>query len=231
MPIDVQHAEPRYFGLAAPDVVFSAAVVLLAVGIALLVAGYLAGLIAVVLAICLLPLFLAGARRWPDSPLARLGIGTAERVRDEAGVAAGSISAWSRAGRDVARLRREQYRLRRERDARIQRLGVSFYSDDGQADTLKAEARAFDDRIEASRRELETAIAGARRQMRQSRAAVVPTEVIEPEPEASVQPAQESEPVDEVTAESPAEDAPLTRAQVVDEPKPAPRKKRQARSR
>jgi len=228
----VQHAEPRYFGLAAPDVVFSAAVVLLAVGIALLVAGYLvAGLIAVVVALCLLPAFLAGARRWPDSPLARLGVGTADRVRDEAGVAVESISAWSRAGRDVARLRKEQFRLRRERDAKVRRLGVSFYSDDGQADTLKAEAKALDERMEANQRELQRAISGARRQTRRSRAAVVATEVIEPGPESSVEPQQDSGPVDELTAEQPAEDAPLTRAEVADEPKPAARKKRQARSR
>ena len=231
VPIDVQHAEPRYFGLAAPDVVFSAAVVLLVVGIALLVAGYLVGgVTAVVLAICLLPAFLAGVRRWPDSPLARLGVGTADRVRDEAGVAVESISAWSRAGRDVARLRKEQFRLRRERDAKVRRLGASFYSDDGQADGLKAEAKALDERMEANQRELQRAIAVARRHTRKGRAVVVATEVIEPEPEASVEPEQDSGPVDELTAEPPAEDAPLTRAEG-DEPKPAPRKERQARSR
>ncbi len=227
VPIDVQHAEPRYFGVGTPIFVFSAAVVLLVVGIALLVAGYLAGLVAVVLAICLLPVFLAGARRWPDSPIARLGIGTADRVRDETSIAVESISAWSRAGRDVARLRKEQFRLRRDRDARIRRLGVSFYSDDGQADTLKAEAKALDERFEASRRELQGAIAGARRQTRKGRATVVATEVIKPEPETSPEP----EPVSELATEPPAEDAPLTRAEAVDEPKPAPRRKRQARSR
>ena len=230
VPIDVQHAEPRYFGLATPDVVFSAAIVLLAVGIAFLVAGYLApGVIAVVLGICLLPAFLAGARRWPDSRLARLGIGTADRVRDEAGVAVESISAWSRAGRDVARLRKEQFRLRRDREARIRQLGVSFYSDDGQADTLKAEAKALDERMETNQRELQRAIAGARRHTRKGRAAVVSTEVIEPEPEASLEP--EPEPVVELAAEPAAEDAPLMRSEEVDEPRPAPRKKRQARSR
>ena len=72
---------------------------------------------------CLLPAFLAGARRWPESPLARIGVSAADRVRDEAGVAVESISTWSRAGRDVARLRKEQFQLRRERDAKIRQLG------------------------------------------------------------------------------------------------------------
>ena len=51
--------------------------------------------------------------------------------------------------------------------------------------------------------------------------------MIKPEPETSPEP----EPVTEPATEPPAEDAPLTRAEAVDEPKPAPRKKRQARSR
>ena len=70
VPIDVQHAKPRYFGLGPP--VF----VLLArasparprrrparAGL-----GRRPGVIAIALAVCLLPTFLAGARRWPDTP-------------------------------------------------------------------------------------------------------------------------------------------------------------------
>lgn len=225
VPIDVQHAEPRYFGLATPVFVFSAAVVLLAVGIALAATGYLAvGLIAIVVAVCLLPAFLAGARRWPDSPIARLGVSTADRVRDEAGVAVESISAWSRAGRDVARLRKEQFRLRRERDAKIRRLGISFYSDDGKAGELKAEAKALDEQMGANERELRRAVANARRQTRKGRATVVATEVIAPEPEHVA------------AAEPPAEDEPLTRAEGETEVEPEPSakpaaKRRQARSR
>jgi hypothetical protein len=227
VPIDVQHAEPRYFGLGTPVFVFSAAILLLALGIALLVAGFFAGgLIAVVIALCLVPAFLAGARRWPDSALARIGIGTADRVRDEAGAAVESISTWSRAGRDVARLRKEQFRLRRERDAKVRALGVSFYADDGRADTLKAEAKALDEQLESNERELQRTLAGARRKTRKGRAAVVATEVIKPEPE------PEPEPVAESAAEETPEDAPLTRDAAVDGAKPKPaRKRRQARSR
>ena len=41
VPIDVQHAEPRYFGLGTPVFVLSAAAVLLLLGIVLAATGYL----------------------------------------------------------------------------------------------------------------------------------------------------------------------------------------------
>lgn len=221
VPIDVRHAEPRYFGLGTPVFIFGAAAALLVLGIVLIATGYpVAGIVAVVVAVCLLPAFLAGARRWPDTRLAQLGVSTADRVRDEAGVAVESISTWSRTGRDVARLRKQRFQLRRERDAKIRQLGPSFYSDDGRANEIKAEAKELDERLAANERELQRSIAAARRRTRKERATVVATEVIAPEPDPDVPMA------------SPAEDEPLTRAEgdAEAEPKPAA-KKRQARSR
>jgi septal ring factor EnvC (AmiA/AmiB activator) len=78
-------------------------------------------------------------------------------------------------------LRKEQFTLRRERDAKIRDLGGSYYSDDGRAEELKAEAKELDARIEECERRLQRTIAGARRRVRRERAAVVSTEVIEPE--------------------------------------------------
>ena len=233
VPIDVQHAEPRYFGLGTPVFVFSAAVGLLVLGALLLVLGFvLAGVLAIVFGLCLLPVFLAGARRWPDSPLSRLGVSTADRVRGEAGVAVESISAWSRAGREIARLRKAQFRLRRDRDAKIRQLGPSFYADDGRADELKAAAKELDERIAANERELRRTIAGARRHARKERATVVATEIRKPEDGASAEPV--IEPVIEPVAESPAEDEPLTREDAVPKaaaPRRPAAKKPQARSR
>ena len=181
-PVDVQHAEPRYFGLGPPVFVFSFAVGLLVLGVILLATGSVAfGVIAIVVAACLLPTFLAGARRWPDTPIARAGISTADRVRDEADVAVASISTWSQAGRDVVRLRKDQFQLRRERDAKIRELGQSVFEEDGRADGLKAAAKELDERISANDRALQRTIAGARRRVRKGRAAVVGTEVIKPD--------------------------------------------------
>lgn len=180
-PIDVHHAEARWFGLEPPVLVLAVMAVLVVLGVVLLLSGNLAGVVAIVLAACLLPSFLAGARRWPDSPFARVGVSTAERVRDEADVAVASISTWSRAGRDVVRMRKEQFQLRRDRDAKIRELGVSVYKEDGRADELKAEAKELDERIEANERELQKTIVGARRHVRKERASVVGTEVLTPD--------------------------------------------------
>ena len=196
VPIDVQHAEPRYFGLGPPIFVFSLAVGLLVLGVVLLVVGSFAiGVIAIILAACLLPTFLAGARRWPHTPIARAGISTADRVRDEADEAVASISTWSQAGRDVVRLRRETFQLRRERDATIRELGHSVFDEDGRADELKAAAKELDGRIDANERALQRTIAGARRRVRKGRAAVVATEIIKLEPvtEAEPEPTAEDE--------------------------------------
>ena len=227
VPIEVQHAEPRYFGLGTPVFILGAAGILLVLGIVLIVTGtVIAGIVALAVAVCLLPAFLAGARRWPESRIAQMGVSTADRVRDEAGFAVESVSAWSRAGRDVARLRKEQFRLRRERDAKVRELGVSFYSDDGRADELKAAAKALDERMAANERELQRTVAGARRQTRKGRATVVPTEVIKPEPVTEVvaepEPAAEDEPL--------SRDEPQAEAAVGPRRKPGA-KKRQARSR
>lgn len=181
-PLDVQHAEPTWFGLEPPLLVLGIAAVLLTLGIVLLATGAFAlGVIAIVLAVCLLPSFLAGARRWPETPFARAGISTADRVRDEADVAVASISTWSQAGRDVVRLRKDQFQLRRERDAKIRELGQSVFDEDGRADELKAAAKELDERIAANERELQRTVASARRRVRKGRAAVVATEVIRPE--------------------------------------------------
>ena len=183
-PIDVQHADPHYFGLGAPVFVFGVMLVLLVAGIVLVVMGMLAGgLVSIILAACLLPTFLAGARRWPETRLARAGVSTAGRVRDEADVAAESISTWSKTGRDVVRLRKEQFRLRRERDAKIRELGVSVFEEDGRADELKASAKELEDRRLRNEREQQRAIARARRRTRKRHAAVVATEIIPSEQE------------------------------------------------
>jgi hypothetical protein len=217
VPIDVQHAEPRYFGLGTPVFVFAAALALLVLGIVLIAIGMLAvGVIAVILALCLLPTFLAGARRWPDTPIAKVGVSTADRVRDETGAAVDSLSAWSRAGRDVARLRKEQFRLRRERDAKIRELGVSVYEEDGRADELKATAKEIDARIESNDAQLRRSIATARRRTRKGRAAVVSTEVLKPD---------EPVTVEQVESEPSVAEEPLSR----EEQEPVPAEKPAAR--
>ena len=183
LPVAFQPAqtEPRYYGLGPPLFALTIAILLLVVGITLTATDNLApGVILIVLALCLLPTFLAGLRRWPDTRFVRASVSTAGRVRGEADVAVESISTWSRAGREVVRLRRRQFQLRRERDARIRELGVSAYAEDGRADELKAAAKELDQQIEANERTIQRTITGARRRVKKERATVASTEVIKP---------------------------------------------------
>ena len=128
-----------------------------------------------------------------------MSLSTAERVRDEAGVAAQSLSTWSRAGREVVQLRRDQFTLRRERDAKIRELGQSVFEGDGRADELLAAAKELDERLSANERELARTVAGARRRVRRERATIAPTEVLAPEESGALtgeRPEDEGEPVD-----------------------------------
>jgi hypothetical protein len=182
LPVMVRSNEPRTYGLAKPLFVLLVALVLVAAGIVVLATESVGvGVILIVLGLCLLPTFVAGLRRWPDSRLSRASLSTAGRVRNEADVAVQSLSTWSRAGRDVVRLRRQQFQLRRERDTKIRELGVSAYVDDGRAEELRKAAKELDRQIDANERTIQRAMARARSRVRKERATVAPTEVIEPE--------------------------------------------------
>jgi hypothetical protein len=182
LPVMIRRSEPRYYGLAKPLFALAIALALVAIGIVVLTTeSFGVGLILIVLGVCLLPSFAAGLRRWPDMRFARASLNTAGRVRDEADVAVQSLSTWSRTGRDVVRLRRQQFQLRRERDTRIRELGVSAYSEDGRADELRKAAKDLDRQIEANERTIQRAVSRARSRVRKERATVAQTEVIEPE--------------------------------------------------
>lgn len=193
VPVTVREVEPQYFGLGAPALVFGVAVVLLVVAVALLAVGnWVAGLLLLAAAFLLLPAFLAGVRRWPESAIARLSLRTADRARDEASVAAEAISTWSRAGREVVRRRKEQFGLRRELDDKLRELGRSVLDADGSTPALTAEARELDERLRASEQELAETLASARRHVRSERAAISSTEVLRPEEAAEQQTSEEA---------------------------------------
>jgi type IV secretory pathway VirB3-like protein len=176
--------EPRFqlHGLGRPLVVLGVAVALVVAGIVVLAtASFGVGVILIVLGVCLLPTFAAGLESWPDTRFARASLNTASRVRNDADVAVQSISTWSRTGRDVVRLRRQQFQLRRERDAKIRELGISAYKEDGCTDELRSTARKLDSQIDAHERSIERALSRAKTRVRKERATVAKTEVIAPE--------------------------------------------------
>jgi hypothetical protein len=178
--------EPRFqlhgLGLGRPLVVLGVAVALVVAGIVVLVtASFGVGLLLIIGGVCLLPFFASSVETWPDSRVARASVNTAGRVRNEADVAVQSLSTWSRTGRDLVRLRRQQFQLRRERDARIRELGISAYREDGRTDELRTAARELDHQIDAHERSIERSLSRARTRVRKERATVAKTEVIAPE--------------------------------------------------
>jgi hypothetical protein len=207
VPVTVREAEPQYFGLGAPALVFAVAVVLLVLAVLLLALGnWVAGLLLLAASFLLLPAFLAGVRRWPESAVAQLSLRTADRARDEASVAAEAISTWSRAGREVVRRRKEQFGLRRELDDKLRELGRSVLDADGATPALTAEARELDERLRASEQELAETLASARRHVRSERAAISSTEVLKGDDETAQALAEsdeaEAEPAPEPKPES-----------------------------
>lgn len=212
-PVDVHHAEPTYFGLGPPLLALTVALALIVLGVVLIVADALAfGVLAVVVGICVFPTFLAGARRWPDHRVSQLGISTADRVRDEGHVAVEAVSTWTRAGREVLRLRKEQHALRRERDARVHELGWSYYREDGRADELRTQAKELDDRIDANERELARTLAEARRRVRKGRRSAASTQAFEAVPSDG----QEERATEVAPADGGAADAADTKVEPVD---------------
>jgi hypothetical protein len=168
--------------LSRPLIVLGVMLALVIAGVVvLLTASFGIGVIVIVLGLCLLPTFAAGLDQWPDTRVARASLTTASRVRNDADVAVHSISAWSRTGRDVVRLRRQQFQLRRDRDAKIRELGISAYREDGRTDELRTAARELDRQIDAHERSIERALSRARTRVRRERATIARTEVIAPD--------------------------------------------------
>jgi hypothetical protein len=183
-PVRTEPRFPRFqlHGLNRPRLVLAALLALVIAGVVVLVtASFGIGLILIILALCLLPTFAAGVEQWPDTRVARASLTTASRVRNDADVAVQSLSTWSRTGRDVVRLRRQQFQLRRERDAKIRELGISAYREDGRTEELRTAAQELDRQIDAHERTIERSLSRARTRVRKERATVAKTEVIAPE--------------------------------------------------
>lgn len=183
-PVALVQPERRMFGLAPPGFLFAIALFAFFLTVLLLASGHwVAGLVLLVVAAGLGALFVSAARRLPEGRLARVTVGVSNEARWRAGFAWVSLSSWSRASREVVRLRGLQRRLRREQAELIRALGEAVYrEDDGRAQALKAEARACGQQIEECAQELAYALATARARVGRERVAIQPTQVLAGEP-------------------------------------------------
>jgi len=183
VPVAYKRAEARYFGLAPHLLVLALGAVAVGAAIGTLATGRLAlGLVLLAAGLLAVALFLEQARRRRESLLEIAFANGVDRVRAVSGFAAASAATWSRAGREVARLRLETRRLTRER-ARLQyELGGAVYcGDEADRDRLLDELHALDERLDACVQRAHGAVAEASSRFRRERLAVAPTQVVRPD--------------------------------------------------
>jgi hypothetical protein len=180
--MNVVTAESRVFGVTPPLVSFGLGTASLALGIAFLALGrWVLGLVLLLVGLALLVLFLERARRQPTSPITRVSSRLVDDVTSGARFALGSLGAWSRAGREVIRLRRELRALHAERERTQFELGGAAYREsEAETTALRARMRDLDARLVAGEEAARAAVDGARRSVRRELVAARPTERIEP---------------------------------------------------
>lgn len=182
VPVSVQQAAPRWFGLAPPTALFVLAAVLFVVALVLLaMQSWVAGLVVLGVALLLTAGFLESGRRKPDTPVVRASVGAVDSVRARAGYAAQAIATRSSARREIARRRAEALRLSGERDQALRELGAALYAgEDGAAE--RDRVTAVDERVAQLEREIAEIDEQARKRVEEARLQVQPTEVRPPAP-------------------------------------------------
>jgi hypothetical protein len=212
VPVTIAHAEPRYFGLAPPTLLFGGSAVSLALAVGFFVTGHWpVGLILLGLSFLLAAAFLEVARRKPDTAVRR-STQAFGALRSRAGVALESISARSTATREVMRLQRELRALGMSRSERVLALGEAALRQDRKATSaLRDEIRDLEEQAAAKEEEIAHAVEDAEDRIRRAQLQVQPTEMIEvPYP-----------PPDEGTPPTPAP-VPERGPEIVPEPYPPP---------
>jgi hypothetical protein len=171
---------PRYYGALSPGPVFVLGCVFLAAALVALIAGSVIGAVAfVVAAAAAFVFFYEAARRNPEDPVARRVLASSHNVRGWARFAGRSASAWTRALRDVIRLRRESRSLRREREPTLRSLGDAAYRDDEPAaSALRERLRQIDEELAKRAAEQAEALRAARNNVDEEHEAARPTEAL-----------------------------------------------------
>jgi hypothetical protein len=183
IPATWDDPRPRYFGVTPhglPAVIaafaFGAGIVLLASGVVLF------GVLLLVAAALLAAIFVQQARRRRESALERIAAAAVDHTRALAGFTGSSVRAWTSAGRELTRLRLEASRRAKERTQLQYALGGAVYAgDEAEAERLRGEMRAADDRIAACAAEAREVVERMRAKRAQEQLAVVATEVRAPD--------------------------------------------------
>jgi hypothetical protein len=183
VPVSYNRADAHYFGLAPHLLVLAIGALALGAAIGLLAAGHLwPGIVLLAAGVLGIALFLEQARRRRESHLEVALADGVDRVRAVSGFAASSVASWSRAGRDVARLRFEARGLERDRAKLRYELGVAVHlADDAERDRLLAALYALEERLAECAQRAHAAVAEASSRFDRERLAVASTQVVRPD--------------------------------------------------
>ena len=174
-----EEARPRYFGITPHGLAAVIGAFAFGAGIVLLVSGEVAaGALLLVAAVLLAAIFAEQARRRRDSAFDRVTAAAVDHTRALADFTGSSVRTWTGAGRELARLRFEANRCAKARAQLQYALGGAVYAgDDPEAERLRGEMRAADDRIAACAEEANAVVERMRASRAQERVAIAPTEV------------------------------------------------------
>ena len=183
-PLDER--SPHYYGVLSPGPAFVLGCLLLAAAVIAVIAGsVIAAIVLLAIAVVAFVFFYEAARRNPDDRVTRSVASSGDHLRGWVRLAAASVAAWTRAARDVFRLRRESRSLRREREPTLRLLGDAVYREDEPlVQTLLERIREIDGELERREEAREEAVAAARRHVDDERGAASPTQRFTVDPSA-----------------------------------------------
>lgn len=203
VPVSMQRAEPRWFGVTPPNLLLGVAASAVAAAAILFVTGHWPyGLILLGVASLLFAAYLEAVRRGPESPLARASIDARERARSQWE----TLRARQAAAAELRRIESALAGLEPERRAAVHDLGTAAYGRDAEAEAAaRARLEELDAREADLRAELDRAQKDAGERIRLARLPVEETVMVAPP--------EPAPPPDEGTPPQPA---------VVPEPYPPP---------
>lgn len=178
VPVTIERASPRWFGLTPPTLVLALAGAVLVVAVVLLASGrWIAGLLLLGLALLLAAAFLEVGRRKPDAAVVKASVDAVDSVRAKAGFAARAVLTNSAARQEIGRRRAELARLQEEREGLFRALGQAVYGGEDAAE-LRARISELDQRAALLRAEAAQIAEAARARVQQAHLEVQPTEVV-----------------------------------------------------
>jgi hypothetical protein len=204
VPISMQRAEPRWFGVAPPTLLLGVSVAALVFAIALFASGHWPyGLILLGIAALLLAAFMEAARRRPHE---HTPVPSGSRVGERARSTWEEWRARSAAAGEARRIQSELLLIESERNRQLGFLGAAAHRHDSTGEAAaRSQLAALDERETALQARLEEQLALAGERIRQARLPVQDTMM--------VLPSEPSPPPGEATPPQPA---------VVPEPYPPP---------